>query len=388
MRRTLGIGLIGAGFMGVCHALAFRTAPALFPDGPDARLEVIADLDSEVARGLASRFGFARATDDWRVVVADPAVDIVAVTAPNALHREMTLAALAAGKHVYCEKPMAVTLEDAAAMADAADKAGVVTLVGYNYLRSPAVAFTRKLVEEGAIGRPTYFRGLSDEDYMASPDAPFSWRCRRDLAGTGALGDIGSHILSFARYLIGPVRSVSADRSTIIADRPVTGSAKQFAPLAAGADAPRAPVENEDIVHAMLRFDGGIIGTIATSRVAWGRKNHLAFELYGTEGGILFDQERMNELLLFQPSAAGSDRNGFRKILFGPDHPPYGAFLPAPGHGLGFNDLKAAEVGSLLAAIGGGAPAWPDFRQALEIERTLHAIDRATTAGTWVDVPH
>ena len=192
---------------------------------------------------------------------------------------------------------------------------------------------------------------------MADPAVPMSWRCRRDQAGSGALGDIGSHILSVALALIGPVAEVSADQRTVIAERPLpaAGEGRERRDGAAAVTTETAKVENEDQTHALLRFADGIIGTVATSRVAWGRKNHLAFEVFGTEGAILFDQERMNELQLFQPGAAPGDRNGFRTVLTGPAHPHYGAFSPAAGHGLGFNDLKVIEVAQLLEAIAGGA---------------------------------
>jgi hypothetical protein len=201
----------------------------------------------------------------------------------------------------------------------------------------------------GAIGRITYFRGVSDEDYMADPAVPMSWRCRRDQAGSGALGDIGSHILSVALALIGPVAEVSADQRTVIGERPLpaAGEGRERRDGAAAVTAETAKVENEDQTHALLRFADGTIGTVATSRVAWGRKNHLAFEVFGTEGAILFDQERMNELQLYQPGAVPGDRNGFRTVLTGPAHPHYGAFSPAAGHGLGFNDLKVIEVAQL-----------------------------------------
>lgn len=389
MTSSIGVGVIGTGFMGECHALAFRNAPAVFRTKLGARLEVVADINPATARAAADRFGFARATGDWQDLVADPKVGLVAITSPNLLHKPMALAALAAGKHVYCEKPLALTAADAQEMAAAAARAGTVTLVGYNYLRSPAVSFAAQLIRDGAIGRPTYFRGVCDEDYMADPAVPMSWRCRRDQAGSGALGDIGSHILSVALSLIGPITEVSADQRTVIAERPLPaageGRERRDGTAATTAGA-MAVVENEDQTHALLRFASGIIGTVATSRVAWGRKNHLAFEVFGTEGGILFDQERMNELQLYQRGAAAGDRNGFRTILTGPAHPHYGAFTPAAGHGLGFNDLKVIEVAQLLDAIAGGPAPYPDFAAAAALERVSDAIGGSAAERRWMEV--
>ncbi|MGK9234951.1 Gfo/Idh/MocA family oxidoreductase [Inquilinus limosus] len=388
MTTSIGVGLIGTGFMGECHALAFRAAPAVFRTRLGARLEMVADIDAGAAQRAADRFGFARATGDWRELVSDPKVDLVAITSPNLLHKPMALAALEAGKHVYCEKPLALTAADAAEMAAAAAKAGTVTMVGYNYLRSPAVSFAARLIRDGAIGRVTYFRGVSDEDYMADPAVPMSWRCRRDQAGSGALGDIGSHILSVALSLIGPIAEVSADQRTVIAERPLpaAGEGRERRDGAAAVTAETAKVENEDQTHALLRFAGGTIGTVATSRVAWGRKNHLAFEVFGAEGAILFDQERMNELQLYQPGAAPGDRNGFRTVLTGPAHPHYGAFSPAAGHGLGFNDLKVIEVAQLLDAIAGGPAAYPDFAVAAALEKVSEAIGRSAAERRWIRV--
>ncbi|MEQ9812739.1 MAG: Gfo/Idh/MocA family oxidoreductase [Azospirillaceae bacterium] len=368
----IGIGLIGTGFMGKCHALAYRAVSAVFADVPAPRLAVLCDVPASRAEAAARQFGFARAVDDWRALVADPAVDVVAITTPNSLHREMALAALAAGKHVYCEKPLSLTLEEAEEMAAAAATAGTVTLVGYNYLRNPALIHAARLVGDGAIGRPIHFRGIVDEDYMADPGLPWSWRCRRAEAGLGALGDMGCHLVSVATHLAGPIASLVADVETVHAERTVP-------PGTAGSGV-AGSVDNDDIATALVRFRSGISGMITTSRVAWGRKGRLAWELHGDAGMLAFDQERMNELRLFQ---AGPDKalHGFKTILSGPAHPPYDAFLPAPGHGLGFNDQKTVEVAHLLRAVAGRETPHPDFAAALQIERVIHAIARSAAEG-------
>jgi predicted dehydrogenase len=368
---SIGIGLIGTGFMGKAHALAFRTVHAVFGDVPVPRLRVLCDLPADRAERFRAQFGFERATDDWRTVVADPAVDVVSITTPNGLHAAMALAALAAGKAVYCEKPMAVTLADARAMA-AADRAGR-TLVGYNYLHNPAVAHAKHLIDAGAVGRVAHFRGVVDEDYMADGSLPWSWRCRTDAAGLGALGDLGCHLVSVAHHLVGRVVSLVADRQVVHAERPLPEGGV-------------GTVENEDIATALVHFAGGGQGVLATSRVAWGRKNRLAWEVHGDRGTIAFDQERMNELQLFDardPVAL----HGFKTILTGPAHPPYGAFVPAPGHGLGFGDQKVVEVYRLLRGLIGAEPLYPSFADALQIEEVIHAIDRSARAdGGRVDV--
>ncbi len=360
----LGVGLIGTGFMGKAHALAYRSVRAVMGDVPAVRLELLCDTPADRARQMAAQFGFVRATDDWRALVADPAVDIVAITTPNHLHREIALAAIAAGKHVHCEKPMALTLEDGKQMARAARAAGVRTMVGYNYIHNPAYTHAQRLLREGAIGEVVHFRGWADEDYQADPDLPWTWRMRSADAGLGALGDLGCHLVAMAAGLAGPIDSLIADMGTIHATRPL--------PDGRG----RAPVENEDTATAIVRFRSGAQGSLSTSRAAWGRKNRLAWELHGTRGMICFDQERMNELRLYRDQGPRAEQ-GFATILTGPEHPPYGAFCPAPGHQLGFNDLKVIEVAEFLRAIAEGRDPYPDFAAALEFERVIHAIARA-----------
>ena len=388
MRSDIGIGLIGTGFMGRCHAIAFRTAAAVFPLTIVPRMEAVADVNLAAAQEVARRFGFARATADWRDLLDDPAVGVIAITAPNVLHKEMALAALAAGKHVYCEKPMALSLADAREMAAAAKASSAVHMVGYNYLANPAVIFARKLIDEDVLGEIVHFRCINDEDYMADPSVPYSWRCRRDAAGSGTLADLGGHAVSLALHLAGPISSVSAKLSTVIAARPVLDgqSLDRSGPPSVAADgAPTAAVENEDQAVALLQFANGALGSLSSSRVAWGRKNYLAFEINGTKGTLCFDQERLNELRLFEAGAIGDDRNGFRTVPMGPEHEPYGAFLPAKGHQIGFNDKKAIEVARLMQAIAGDIHPYPSFDDGLAIEAVIEAIERSAAEGRWIE---
>ncbi|WP_300435734.1 Gfo/Idh/MocA family oxidoreductase [uncultured Mameliella sp.] len=363
----LGIGLIGTGFMGKTHALAWGAARAVLGrDLPEVRLEMLCDTPDDRAREMADQFGFARATGDWRALVADPAVDVVSITTPNNLHHEMACAALKAGKHVWCEKPMALTLAEAEEMARAAQEAGTVTMVGYNYIRNPAFLHAKKLIEEGRIGRVVHVRGWVDEDYQADPDLPWTWRARLQDAGLGTLGDLGCHLVSMVVGLAGPIESLVADMQIIHETRPL--------PDGSG----RAAVENEDTATALLRFANGAHGSISSSRSAWGRKNKLDWEIHGTRGMICFAQERMNELQVYLNDGPKAEQ-GFRTILTGPEHPPFGAFVPAPGHQLGFGDLKTIEAGDLLAAIRDGGQAYPSMQDALDFERVIHAV--ADSAG-------
>ena len=358
---SIGIGLIGTGFMGKAHALAFGAVRAVMGDVPDVRLELLCDTPADKAQTMADQFGFARATDDWKTLIADPAVDIVSITTPNMLHFDMALAAIAAGKHVYCEKPLALTLDQARAMRDAARKAGVKTMVGYNYIKNPAFTHACKLLREGVIGDIVHFRGWVDEDYQANPELPWTWRSTIADAGLGALGDMGCHLVSMTYGLVGPIDSLIADMQTVHDTRP----------LADGSG--RAKVENEDTATALVRFASGVQGSISTSRSAWGRKSRLAWEVHGTKGMLCFDQERMNELQLYRNEGPAA-KQGFTTILTGPEHPPYGNFCPAPGHQLGFNDLKVIEAAALLRAIRDNHAAYPGFDDAFEFEKVIHAV--------------
>ena len=359
--KTIRIGLIGSGFMGKAHALAYRAVAGVFPLPVQPVLEMLADVTPEAAAKGARELGFARSTGDWRALVEDPGIDVVDITVPPTLHREMALAAIAAGKHAYCEKPLAHDSAAAKEMADAAQKAGVRTQVGFNYLKNPMIALARQLVASGELGEIRSFRGIHAEDYMADAATPWHWRLD-PAGGAGAVADLGSHIIAMARHLLGPIVEVYGQTETVIKQRPVAAGATQT-----------RPVEVDDLARAIVRFARGCSGTIEASWVSQGRKMQIEFEIVGSKGAIFFTQERFNELQLYEAGADGS-RNGFRTILAGPAHPPYGAFCVAPGHQLGFNDLKTIEVRDFLCCLAGEPMVGPDFREGWEVQRTVDAV--------------
>ncbi|UYG03553.1 Gfo/Idh/MocA family oxidoreductase [Halomonas sp. LR3S48] len=372
--QTLKFGLIGTGYMGKAHAIALRAAPVVFQLPAHPVCELLAEVDDELASRKARELGFARSTGDWKALISDPDVDVVDICSPNFLHKAMALAAIAAGKHVYAEKPLALSAGDAQAMVEAAERAGVRTLVGFNYIRNPASQLAREIVASGEIGELIHFRGRHNEDYMADPELPHGWRTRRETAGAGALGDVGSHILNMAEYLTGQrIAEVFGQLQTVISRRPLIDGSGM------------GEVENDDQAQALLRFDSGLIGNIETSRVAVGRKMGLAYTLTGTKGSILFDQERMSELQLYQ-NEGSKERRGFRTLLMGPEHPDYAAFSPAPGHGLGYNDQKVIEIRDLVEGIVTGRPLYPDFREAWRVNCMIEAIERSHVEGRWVRV--
>ena len=373
MTKELGIGIIGTGFMGKAHAFAYRAALAAFPDIPAPRLEMIADVEEGLAARAAHQYGFARSSASWRQLVNDPRIDVVSITTPNTLHKEMALAAIAAGKHVHCEKPLSPSLAESAQMVEAAEKAGVVTQVGFNYIKNPLLKLARDMVAAGELGEITGFRGIHAEDYMHDPDGPYSWRID-PVGGPGVIADLGSHIIGMARFLLGPITEVSADVRTVVKSRPVARGAKE-----------RKDVLVDDVARILVNFGRGCGGTIEANWIATGRKMQLGFELTGEKGSLVFTQERLNELLFYK---AGGDAKtaGYARIEAGPQHAPYGQFCVAGGHQLGFNDLKTIEVGEFLRAIGGGERAGPDFREAYEIQKVVDAAIASSSARGWVRV--
>jgi predicted dehydrogenase len=373
-KPKLRVGLVGSGFMGKAHVFGYSTAARVFDLPYEVELHTLADITDAAAAKAAPALGFARATSDWRAMVSDPAIDVVNITSPNALHKEMALAAIAAGKHVYCEKPLAPLAIDARDMAEAAEAARVNTQVGFNYLCNPMLGLAREMIAAGELGEIRAYRGVHAEDYMADSAGPFTFR--HEPAGGGALADIGSHALATAEFLIGPVAGpitrVMGDCVTMIAERPDGKGGKRR-------------VEVDDIGRAFLRFASGATGSIEGNWIATGRKMQHDFEIHGTRGALAFSQERFNELHFFSTEDRRG-RQGFRRIEAAPDHPPYGLFCVAPGHQLGFNDLKAIEAAGFLDAVAGRRPEPFNFRAGLRIQTLVETIHASSRAGAWQEV--
>jgi len=369
--KPLGIGLIGTGYMGKCHALAWNAVASVFGDVPRPRLAMLAEASQDLADRKARELGFERATGDWRRLVDDPDIDVVSITTPNAFHPDMAIAALEAGKHIWCEKPMATRLEDAERMLAAARASGKAAALGYNYIQNPMMRLIRRLLDEGKIGTVNHVRMEMDEDFMANPDDLFFWKSEAS-SGHGALDDFAVHPLSLLRVLLGGVRRVCAHMAKPYADRPLQGGG-------------RRAVETYDIASALMELESGASGLLAVNRSAWGRKGRIALQIFGSKGTIAFDQERMNEVQLYTADGP-KEIQGFRSILAGPSHPPYDRFIPAPGHGLGFNDLKVIECRELMRRIAGETAHLIEFDDGIRIERTVHAMGRSAHEGRWVEV--
>ena len=365
--REIGIGIVGGGYMGKAHSVAMSAVGAVFDTRLRPRLEMICATSEASAERYRAAYGFARGTADWRVLVADPKVEAVVIAAPQETHRAIAEAAFAARKPVLCEKPLGASIEDARAMVAAAEASACVNMVGFNYIRTPASQFARKLVAEGVIGEVTWFRGEHTEDFDADGSRAASWRNFGRANGT--MGDLAPHMVNAALALIGPVARLSADIGTVHGDRP-------------GLEGRAA---NDDIGQFLCRFQNGAMGHLMFSRVAQGRKMGYAYEIVGKKGAIRFDQEDQNALWLYLADDPAPVR-GFRKILTGPEHPDYLPFCQGPGHGTGYQDQIIIEAKDFLTAVASGRSVWPTFRDGLEVSRVIAAAWDSAETGKWVDL--
>jgi predicted dehydrogenase len=366
----IGIGLVGGGYMGKAHAVALSAVGAVFDTPLRPRLEMIAATSPASAERYRKAYGFNRATADWRDLVADPKVQAVVIASPQSTHRAIAEAAFAAGKPVFCEKPLGASLDDAKAMVAAAEASGLPNMIGFNYVRTPATQFVRKLLAEGAIGDLTWFRGEHAEDFLADPSLPATWRTSG--RANGCMGDLAPHPVNCLLALMGPVAELSAQIRTVHATRP-------------GPNGPVA-VDNDDQAQLMLRFASGVMGHLFVSRVATGRKMGYAYEIHGTKGAIRFDQEDQNAVWIYRAEGPETTR-GFTRILTGPQHPDYLAFCQGPGHGTGYQDQIIIEAKDFLTAIATGQPVWPTFRDGLAVSQIIDTAFRASEDGRWHAVP-
>jgi predicted dehydrogenase len=386
--QTINVGLIGAGFMGKAHSLAYAAMPMFFWPAPALpHRKTIAELNIDVAREAAVRYGFDEGVSDWRRIIEDPDIQVVDIATPNNSHAEIAIAAAQAGKHILCEKPLAPNSEQARAILDAVRAAGVVHMVAFNYRRTPAVALARKLIEEGRIGKILNFRGTYLQDWSADPSGPLSWRFQKDVAGSGTLGDIATHVVDLARYLVGEISHVNAMMQHYITERPLqSGSADKLGASDKNAAGPRGAVDVDDEVMTLLRFEGGAVGSIEATRNGWGRNNHITFEIHGTEGSLFFNYERMNELQVFFNSDP-ADVRGFRTIYTGPAHPNGGSLWPIPALGVGYGETKIIECHDFFQAVVTGGTVFPNFEDGYRVSLIEDAIVKSAGERREVAVP-
>ncbi|HXL94165.1 MAG TPA: Gfo/Idh/MocA family oxidoreductase [Streptosporangiaceae bacterium] len=374
---VLGVGMAGYAFMGAAHSQAWRTAPHVFDLPLQPAMVAVCGRDAAAVETAARRLGWAHAETDWRALIARDDVQLVDVCTPGDLHAEIAIAALEAGKHVLCEKPLANTLEEAAIMAAAAGRArerGVRSMIGFNYRRVPAIALARSLIADGRLGEIRHVRATYLQDWLVDPEFPLTWRLQHERAGSGALGDLGAHIVDLAQYLTGSlITGVSGVAATFIRSRP----------LPSGGEAGEVTVDDAALFTA--RLDGGAMASFEATRFATGRKNQLRIEVNGSLGSLVFDLERLNELEVYEDSG-GAD-SGFRRILVTePSHPYLPAWWP-PGHVLGWEHTFTHEVRDLVTAIAEGTDPAPSFADGLQVQRVLAAVsDSASHESGWTTV--
>ncbi|WP_330281742.1 Gfo/Idh/MocA family protein [Streptomyces sp. NBC_00588] len=377
-KPPLRVGMVGYAFMGAAHSQGWRTAGRAFDLPLRPVLSVICGRDAQAVRRAADRHGWAATETDWRALVARDDVDLVDICTPGDSHAEIALAALAAGKHVLCEKPLANTVEEARAMADAAEAAygrGQLAMVGFNYRRVPATALARSMIAEGRLGTLRHLRVTYLQDWLVDPQFPLTWRLRKELAGSGALGDLGAHVVDLAQYLAGEqLAGVSAMTETFVRERPLPVGATSG--LSAVQSAGTGQVTVDDAALFTGRFTSGALASFEATRYATGRKNALRIELNGTHGSLAFDLERLNELS-YHDGTEPATHAGFRRILVTePDHPYLDAWWP-PGHGLGYEHTFVHQARDLVHAVAEGRRPEPSFADGLQVQRVLAAVEES-----------
>ena len=387
MIKSLNVAMIGGGFMGKAHAMAYAAMPMFFWPAPAIpHRKVVVDVNDVLAEEARQRFGFEEASSNWKDTIARDDIDVVDICTPNNVHAEIAIAAAKAGKHIICEKPLARTVEEARAMTKAVKEAGVTNMVAFNYRRTPAVALAKRFIDEGRIGKILNFRGTYLQDWSADPNGPLSWRFQKNIAGSGAIGDIGTHVVDMAHYLVGNITEVNAITKTYIKERPIqAGGVDKLGASDKKTDAPLGIVDVDDEVLSLIRFETGAVGTLEATRNAYGRNNFLTLEIHGEEGSIHFNYERRDELQVMFASDPG-DARGFRTMYTGPAHPYGDGLWPIPGLGIGYSETKIVECRDFFAAIVNGETPTPDFAEALQTELVADALIKSGQTGNWVEV--
>lgn len=368
----MGIGLVGYGFMGKVHSNAYRQVGRFFEVDPTPRMRAICGRDEAAVQRAADSLGWEGYETDYHRLVERSDIELVDVSTPGSSHRDIALAALEAGKHVLCEKPLANTLDEAREMVEAARRAGTVNMVNFNYRRVPAVAFAKRLVEEGRLGEIRHWRAVYLQNIALDPELPLIWRFRKEEAGSGALGDLGAHLVDLAHYLVGPIAGVVGTTKTFIQERPLEEEAEET-----------GEVTVDDATTFLASFENGAMGTFEATRLAPGRKNRNSFEINGSKGSVIFDLERMNELeVCFAEDVA--EVGGFRTVLVTePEHPYMQAWWPA-GHIIGYEHTFTHAVKDLLDGIKIGESPMPSFEDGYRCQAVLDAVEKSKDSGSWI----
>lgn len=371
--KAVHIGLIGAGWMGKAHTTAFHNASMRFGDDMPI-FEMVSDVNEDQVKAFAGEMGYNRYTTNWMEIVTDPVIDLVDVATPNSMHFEMAKAALENGKHVFCEKPLSLTAEESRILADLAKEKGVVNYCGFSNIMNPANLYVAELVKSGKLGKIMRVHATYDQDMLLDPKLPISWRHINKTAGSGALGDLCSHLLSVSQMIMGDMEAVSAIQSIVIPERPEKAGSRKM-----------AQVENDDLITFLVKYKNGAIGDFSSSRVATGRKNYFYYEIQGTEGTVVYNLERMCEVQVYFKADADKDQGrdcGFRTVLLNPQHEGFKYFQPAGGIAIAFDDMKTLQSHALMEAMKGNDYIC-DFEMGAKVDGVISAVLKSVRSGQW-----
>lgn len=382
--NQLRVGMIGYKFMGKAHSNAYRSLPMFFPNALKPEMKAICGRNASAVQEAADQLGWNESVTDWRELIQRDDIDLIDINAPSDAHKEIAIAAAKAGKHIFCEKPLALTLADAREMLQAAEDAGVRHMVGFNYRFSPAVRLAKKLIDSGRLGQIYHFRAWFLQDWIMDPQFPLVWRLQKEVAGSGSHGDLGAHLIDLAHYLVGDMQEVIGMSETFIKERPI---ASEMTGLSAkgSEDAPKGKVTVDDATLFLTRFENGALGSFEATRFAAGHRSTNAFEINGSLGSVKFDFERMNELEVYF-TTDDEDVQGFRRVLAtDPVHDYMEAWWP-PGHTIGFEHTFIHEVLELSQAIAEGRKPVPSFEDGVKCQAVLEAVDKSIEERRWVSL--
>ncbi len=384
--KQVNVGMIGYKFMGKAHSYAYRNTPMFFPSTLKPVMKAICGRDEAGVKQAAEQFGWEGYETDWRKLISRTDIDLIDINAPSNAHKDIAIAAARAGKHIFCEKPLALTLADSREMLQAAEAAGIKHMVGFNYRFAPAVRLAKKLVEEGRLGRIFHFRAWFLQDWIVDPEFPLVWRLQKEIAGSGSHGDLGAHLIDMAHYLVGDMSEVIGMSETFIKDRPIASSMTGLSAKGGGnTNAPRGEVDVDDATLFMTRFANGALGSFEATRFAPGHRCTNSFEINGSRGSVKFDFERMNELMVYFSDDA-DDVQGFRRVLAtDPSHAYMDAWWP-PGHTIGYGQTFTHEVFEMMNALKEDRQPVPDFNDGVKCQAVLEAVDLSIEQRRWVSI--
>jgi predicted dehydrogenase len=380
--EKVNIGMIGYKFMGKAHSHAYRDLPLFFPNRIHPEMKVICGRNPEAVAEAAKQFGWEEYTTDWKTLLQREDIDLIDINAPSDVHKEITIAAAQAGKHVFCEKPLALTLKDSREMLQAVEAAGIKHMVGFNYRFAPAVMLAKKLIDEGQLGEIYHFRAWFLQDWLVDPNFPLAWRLQKDIAGSGSHGDLGAHLIDLAHYLIGDIHEVIGMNDTFIKERPMPTNMTGLT-ATGNENAEKGQVTVDDATLFLARFESGTLGSFESTRFATGHRCTNSFEINGSKGSVIFDFERMNELQVYL-SSDRDDVQGFRRVLAtDPSHAFAEAWWP-PGHTIGYEHTFIHEMVELMDAFREERQPVPNFHDGVKCQEVLEAVDLSIEKRQWI----